>query len=54
MLACLYEEICELIRYNSPSRSIAYESAILTFPSLTDFISDPFKIIPASYISSKK
>ena len=32
--------ICELIKKISPSFSIAYDSAIFTFPSLTDFISD--------------
>ena len=28
--------------------SEAYDSAILPFPSLKDFTSDPFKTIPAS------
>ena len=46
--------ICELIKKISPSFSTAYDSAIFTFPSLTDFISDPFSTIPASKISLKK
>ena len=33
--------ICEFIRNISPFLSTAYESAILIFPNLTDFISDP-------------
>ena len=46
--------ICELIKKISPSFSTAYDSAIFTFPSLTDFISEPFSTIPASKISLKK
>ena len=46
--------MCELIKTNSPLFSTAYESAILTLPSLTDFISEPFKTIPASKVFSKK
>ena len=44
----------ELINTNSPFFSIAYESAILTFPSLIDLISEPLRTIPASNKSSKK
>ena len=44
----------EIILINSPFFSTAYESAILTFPSLMDLISEPFKTIPASNRSSKK
>jgi len=54
MLACLYDDIWELIKYNSPSLSIAYASAIFTLPFLTDLISEPLRINPASYKSSKK
>ena len=32
---------------------MAYESAILPFPSLNDFTSEPFKEIPASKVSKK-
>ena len=46
--------ICELIKKISPSFSTAYDSAIFIFPSLTDFISEPFSTIPASKISLKK
>lgn len=54
MFACLYCAMSELIKTISPFFSTAYESDILTFPSLIDFISDPFKTIPASIKSSKK
>jgi len=46
--------MCEFTKKNSPSFSIAYDSAIFTFPALTDLISDPFNTIPASKISWKK
>ena len=46
--------IWELIKTISPFFSTAYESAILTLPSLIDFISDPLSTIPASINSSKK
>ena len=51
--AIIYTSL-ELIRKISPSLSTAYESAMLIFPNLTDFISDPFKTIPASNNSLKK
>ena len=38
----------------SPLLSIAYESAMLPLPSLSDLTSDPFKEIPASKVSKKK
>ena len=46
--------MCELIKNNSPALSIAYESAMLPFPSLKDFTSEPLRAIPASYNSIKK
>ena len=42
------------IKNNSPLLSIAYESAMLPLPSLSDLTSDPFKEIPASKVSKKK
>ena len=44
----------EIVLINSPSFSTAYESAILTLPSLIDLISEPLSTIPASNKSSKK
>jgi len=46
--------MCELIKNISPSLSIAYESAILTFPSRIDLTSEPLSAIPASSNSKKK
>ena len=45
--------MCELIKNNSPALSIAYESAMLPFPSLKDLTSDPFSEMPASNSSIK-
>ena len=44
----------EFTKNISPSFSTPYESAIFTFPDLTDLISEPFKTIPASINSLKK